>query len=577
MNNINLTFYIIIIFMIIKYLKNVCFINSNENFLNTQTSNMFINKFIDNLASWFPELATVNNDFRFNNKLDNVSFEYFLSHKKDIENLKKEFLSTQFDDIRFENKILDPFESSIIKTTISNMISQLESSYLENNYKYYTLYLEVQGGPHFDLYYLLLYSPKESIKDIQDILERLKQFPKKVDQEISILKQGIKFNIISSTDVIKSIIKSLSIVIENCSNTDSITSDLCIYYNAFKITEQNSIFKELIKKYIIPSLIKYNNFIKNDYLPLSQENSCLSLTSEGKFFYKTLVKNYTTLDLTPEEVHSIGLEYVEKLNNQMITLREGMKDKDLFSEDKYCKSREEYLEYNKDCAKRLLKLMPKYFNDLPDLTYYIEDIQDGQEDASDHYVHETKTFYCNTTNYISQPRWTILSTVAHELLPGHHLQACYEEKFNSLKILKNWNDFTVYSEGWALYAETLIYTFEDITDEERYGFLTNKIYRACRLVVDTGLHYYGWSKKQAFDFLQKYTKFGDDIVENQIVRYLGNPGQALSYLIGEIQFWKYLNIQLSNKDNLMDIIKKYNTSIVKLGNVPMEVISTIKV
>ena len=426
-----------------------------------------------------------------------------------------------------------------------------------NNYKFNIRYNPILSDSGF--HNSIIYNVRDLVneKDAIRYLELLKAIPLYVEQNIVLIQKGIDIGISQP----KIIFKSYESTYEQ-----HITKDYKknYYYTPFinlpenikKPLKDSLILKaqKTITKSVIPSFKKIKSFFEKNYYPFTRNHISIASTPNGAEYYKNRIKFYTTLDLTAEEIHQIGLDEVKKIRNEMKQIIKSLNFKGDFEdfinylrtdEKFYAKTPRELLMIARDISKRLDEKLPEFFKTLPRKPYGVAAVPDaiapkytgGRYIPASGKSRVSAYYWVNTYDLNSRPLYTLPALSAHEAVPGHHLQiALNEEGDKNIPAFRKNFYLSAYGEGWGLYAESLademgVYT----TPYEKFGQLTYSMWRACRLVVDTGIHAFGWSKEKAVDYMSKNTALSFHEINTEIDRYISWPGQALSYKIGELK------------------------------------------
>ena len=307
-----------------------------------------------------------------------------------------------------------------------------------------------------------------------------------------------------------------------------------------------------------PAFAKYKRFLEEEYLPGNASTLAASDLPAGKRYYALLVRQQTTTDLTPEEIHAIGLKEVARIRAEMdqVIAKTGFKGTfpeflDFIRTDPrfFFKTSEERLRAYRDIAKRADAELPKLFAELPRIPYGVRPMQEYEGDNADHYSSPALDgsragfFEANVNNLQNRPSHEMEATLLHEAVPGHHLQNARALELAGLPKFRRSAWFGAYGEGWALYAESLGFQMGFYTDPYmHFGRLSAEMLRACRLVIDTGLHSKGWTREQSIRYLAENSGVAPAFAEAEVDRYVVWAGQALSYKIGELKI-----IQLREK------------------------------
>tara|TARA_Y100000768_G_scaffold254997_1_gene193766 strand:+ start:22261 stop:23982 length:1722 start_codon:yes stop_codon:yes gene_type:complete len=469
---------------------------------------------------------------------------------------------------RFKNEynFFMQIRSRLSKISLKNLSENEKISYellvfiIENqinNYNFNTRYNPILSDSGFHNSIIYIVRNLKNKKDAIRYLKLLKAIPLYVDQNIYLIQKGINEGISQPKIIFKGYESSYNKHITVDYNDN-------YYYTPFLNLPDNisskikdSLTKEaqkIINRSVIPSFKKIKSFFEKNYFPFTRNNISISSTPNGIEYYKNRIKFYTTLELTASEIHEIGLKEVKKIRNEMKQIIKSLNyGKDFKSflnylrTDKkfYAKTPRELLMIARDISKRLDEKLPEFFKTLPRKPYGVAAVPDAiaPKYTGGRYIpasNKTRTsayYWVNTYDLKSRPLYTLPALSAHEAVPGHHLQIALNEEGNkNIPVFRKDFYLSAYGEGWGLYAESLademgIYT----TPYEKFGQLTYSMWRACRLVVDTGIHAFGWSKEKAMDYMSKNTALSFHEINTEIDRYISWPGQALSYKIGELK------------------------------------------
>tara|TARA_R110002072_G_scaffold45093_6_gene125486 strand:+ start:1596 stop:3455 length:1860 start_codon:yes stop_codon:yes gene_type:complete len=301
-----------------------------------------------------------------------------------------------------------------------------------------------------------------------------------------------------------------------------------------------------------PAFAELAAFLRDEYLPQTRDNLGVSEVPEGRAYYQTLVRYHTTLDTSPEEVHQRGLSEVARIRGEMETIIAESGFDGTFAEflnflrtdpQFYATTPEELLMYASWIAKRLDDQMPAFFGHLPRLSYGVRPVPDtmapsyttGRYWPGDMERGVAGGYMVNTYNLTQRPLYTLPALTAHEAVPGHHHQGSIASELEDVPDFRRDTYITAFGEGWGLYSETLatdmgVYT----TPYEEFGRLSYEMWRACRLVVDTGVHYMGWTRDQAEACFLENSALAPHNIRTEVLRYISWPGQALAYKTGEL-------------------------------------------
>ena len=346
----------------------------------------------------------------------------------------------------------------------------------------------------------------------------------------------------------------------------------------------------VIQDRVLPAYRGFLAFLRDTYVPQARQTTGARDLPDGRAFYQARIREYTTLDLTPEAIHALGLAEVARIQAEMQAIMDGQGDRGTFTgylaalradPAWQAKSAAELLARAAWIAKRIDGLLPRYFGRLPRQPYGVAPVPDALAPfyTSGRYVPAPQptgasgTYWVNTHDLASRPLYLLPALTLHEAVPGHHLQIALAAEDARQPPYRRWGYLDVYGEGWALYAEHLglemgIYE----TPQEQFGRLSFEMWRACRLVVDTGLHAFGWTPAQARDYLLAHTAMSPHEAATEVDRYVGWPGQALAYKIGEMKI-RALRARAEAALGPRFDLRDFHDTVLGLGAVPLQVLA----
>ena len=465
-------------------------------------------------------------------------------------------------DYDFYESLLDKTEKIPIENLSATDLVSLEllkfllNDHLANfEFKTHLNPLLSDAGFHNNLVYRV--RPLTTKKQAIDYLEMLESIPLYVDQNLNLLRKGIEEGVSQPLVIFEGYESSY-----NRHITDSFADNF--YFSPFNelpeqlsIKEKDSILtaaQNSIQKNVIPSFKKIKTFFEKEYYTQTRKSIGVNQTPNGTSFYNNRIAYYTTLEMTAGEVHQLGLIEVKKIKDAMESIIDEVgfegSFEDFFTflrtdQQFYAKTADELLMRARDISKRLDEQLPKFFKLLPSTPYGVAAVPDAiaPKYTGGRYIPTQPEstnpgyYWVNTYNLPSRPLYVLPALTAHEAVPGHHLQmALNSELPDDIPEFRKSLYLSAYGEGWGLYTESLagemgIYT----TPYERFGQLTYSMWRACRLVVDTGIHAFGWTKEQAIDFMAANTSLSFHEINTEVDRYISWPGQALAYKVGELK------------------------------------------
>lgn len=443
-------------------------------------------------------------------------------------------------------------------------------------------------GWHNMMTFIAEKQPVGTLEYRQMAIKRWKTFNNVVTQQINNLKSGIKQGFTAPKPAVERVITQLNLLINSPINSSP--------FFDFARRDNSETFKievaVIIESIINPALKQYADYLENVYLPKARNKIGVSSLPGGLACYQAKIKEETTLTITPEEIHSIGHQAIEKLSAEIIEIglkKYGLTDvKTIYSQANnesinYFSSDEDILNYNLIALERVKSIVANWFDYIPKTAGIIKpySLHRAQTGAPGEYRRPNESgtepgiFFINTFNPSNRSRIDMEATLFHELIPGHHFQIASTYENKSLHSLNKYLMNAGYGEGWALYVERLADEMQLYTDDiSRLGMLSNESLRAARLVVDTGIHAMHWSRKQAIDYLSAHTALDELIIESEVDRYIMMPGQAVSYLLGKYeidQLRRKATEQLGNKFD----IRQFHNQILTHGVVSLPILRII--
>ncbi len=469
---------------------------------------------------------------------------------------------------------------------------------LENNidghqFKAYLMPMSQRGGVQS------LESTAESIRlenldDYEDWLKRMSKVEDVVKQTMQLMEEGRKTGFMTPKILMERIPDQISSqLVENPSHSP--------FYKAFKkipdtISKADQerlqqIAKRIIDDSLVPTYRNFYNYFNNVYLPNSRKSIGASNLPNGKAFYEYRAQLFTTTKMTPDEIHRLGLNEVKRIRDEMQLVIDELQFDGSFTEflhflrtdpKFYYETPAElfsgYLAISKSIDPHLVKL----FGKLPRIPYGLRPIPDNiAPDTTTAYYSAPAAdgsrpgyYYVNLFRPEVRPKYEMEVLSIHEAVPGHHLQIALQMEMEEMPNFRKYSGFTAFTEGWGLYSESLGYEmgFYD-NPYSRFGALTYDMWRAVRLVVDTGIHYKGWTRQQAIDFFKDNAAKSEQDIINEIDRYISWPGQALAYKIGQMKIIELRNKAEQRLDNKFDI-KSFHDTLLSFGALPLDILET---
>lgn len=463
-----------------------------------------------------------------------------------------------------------------------------------------TLTLSALSGVHSDMADLLERMPLANRAQGENILARMRAFPLRVEQDIDTMRMGLRQGWVSARPVLQTVLQQLD---------QQLRAKTSPFYLPFDKplpglieADRNALqaaAREAVVKQINPALQRLRDFVANEYLPKAPTSGALLHYPDGRAVYDLLAAQSTTTALTADQLHATGLRELTSIRAEMeaamrrISLKHrfapGLRgDFNAFAQWMntaprfFAKSPAELMAGYRDIAKRLDGEMPRLFAQLPRAPYGVQAMPDFKgANQAEYYSGPALdgsrggTFFANALAYKTRPTWGMATLVAHEAVPGHHLQGGRAVELSGLPRFRRSGGYTAYAEGWALYAETLardIGLYAD--DESLYGHLQWQAFRAARLVVDTGIHAQGWSREKAITYMTERTGVNRSFVSSEVDRYTSWPGQALAYMVGKLKFDELREKSKQALGPKFDL-RKFHNAVLDQGALPLTVLERV--
>ncbi|HEY2292701.1 MAG TPA: DUF885 domain-containing protein [Thermoanaerobaculia bacterium] len=412
------------------------------------------------------------------------------------------------------------------------------------------------SGIQQDLPGLLASMPTRSVQDYENRLARLRQVPRLVDQTMALLAQGLKAGITPPQVTLRDVPAQFESLLTDDPARSPVLETFQQIPDAIPAADRERLRREaaqIFQSQVAPALRKLRDYLVRTYIPGARQTTAMSDLTAGRDWYAYLVKEATTTDLTPEQIHQIGLSEVKRIRQEMDALIASTGFQGSFQE--FCQflrtdprfyydKPEDLLRGYRDITKRIDPELVKLFGRLPRLPYGVMEVpaSAARSQTTGYYANGSLAagrpgwFNVNTYDLRSRPKWEMEALASHESVPGHHIMYALIEEQGELPDWRKWDVYPAMSEGWALYAESLGYEIGLYQDPySRFGQLTYEMWRAIRLVVDTGLHVKGWTRQQAIDYCKANSARTEHEIEVEIDRYIVWPGGAVCYKIGELK------------------------------------------
>ncbi|HVU90292.1 MAG TPA: DUF885 domain-containing protein [Pirellulales bacterium] len=449
-----------------------------------------------------------------------------------------------------------------------------------------------RSGFHISFPELPLEMPLATVGDYENYVSRLVAFSQFVDDNIELMRAGIKQGMVLPAVSMVDFDKAIQPHIVDDATKSLLDKPFEKFPETVAASEHARLTeagRKAIMTSVVPGYRKLLEFLSKEYVPACRQQIGASALPRGREFYRHRVRQFTTLDLEPQQVHETGQAEVRRIKAEMEALMREVGfqgDFKAFVEQLrtdlkfYADSPEQLLKETALVLKRMDGELPKLFRKLPRTPYGIREVPDFiaprtttayyQPPAGD--GSRAGFYYVNTYNLSSRPLFEIEALSLHEAVPGHHLQIALAQEQDEMPPFRRFVLFTAFVEGWGLYAERLGLEVGFYTDPYRnFGRLSYEMWRACRLVVDTGMHYLGWTREQAIQFMADNTALSIHNITAEVDRYIAWPGQALAYKTGELKIRQLRKLAEERLKDRFDV-REFHEVVLGAGAIPLTVL-----
>jgi uncharacterized protein (DUF885 family) len=525
----------------------------------------------------FPERATSFGDYRYNDKLTDHSLNAIVSrHKIDADFLRRlqSIPTTGFSD-------QDQLSHDL-------MVRVLEQRIADFDLKEYEMPINQQNGIHTGLADLPLSVPFDSVKHYEDYIARLHQIPRVLSQVTEVLRAGMNDNLMP----VRFLIEKLPTQCQGIIDANPFLLPTKKFPASISAEDQKRLTQAItdaINTDVIPAYKTFATFLRTEYAPKGRTTLAITSLPDGEKRYQNDIYGRTTTHMTADEIHKLGLREIERIQAEMtvIAKKEGFADLAAFraslkTNPKYIpKSAEQILDDFRRYIAQMEPKLPGLFNLQPKSTVTVEAIPPFQSAAATHYVTGTPDgkrpgrVVVATSNFAERSLVDDEAIAYHEGVPGHHMQLSVQQQLTGLpKFRLHSLGFNAYVEGWALYAEQLgkeVGFYQDPVSD--YGRLSSELFRAVRLVVDTGIHSKGWTRDQVVDFFRKSGAVDEPTIQSETDRYIAWPAQALSYKLGQLKFRELRDRAQKALGTKFDI-RSFHDEMLDGGTLPLDLLDS---
>jgi len=523
----------------------------------------------------FPERATAFGDYRYNDKLDDYSLDGIMQrHKTDQGFLARiEAISTT----GFADQ--DQLSHDLMARVLQQRITDF-------GFKEYEMPINQQNGIHTKLADLPLSVPLDSVKHYEDYISRLHQIPRALTQTIEVLQAGMKDKLMP----VRFLAEKIPGQCQGIADADPFLLPTKKFPSTISADEQKRLTQQIndtVDNEVLPAYRNFGEFIRTKYAPEGRTTLAISSLPDGQKRYQNNIYGRTTTRMTPDEIHELGLHEIDRIEKEMtaIAKKEGFADLAAFraslkTNKKYIPtSAEQILDDFRHYIAQMEPKLPELFTLLPKSPVTVEAIPAFQSAAATHYVTGTPDgkrpgrVVVATFKFAERSLVDDEAIAYHEGIPGHHMQLSVQQQLTGLpKFRQHSLGFNAYIEGWALYAEQLgkeVGFYQDPVSD--YGRLSSELFRAVRLVVDTGIHSKGWTRDQVVEFFRKSGAVDEPTIQSETDRYISWPAQALSYKLGQLKI-RELRDRAQQKLGPKFDIRKFHDEMLDGGTLPLDLL-----
>lgn len=527
-----------------------------------------------------PEFASILGDKRWNDKVSDASLE---AVQKDLMKAR-EFLA------RFEAIDTTGFpeqEALNKRLMVRGLREQLDNARFKN----WEMPVTQMNGIHIDLPQFIGLLQFTSRKDYDDYAARMKQWPHLFDQVTTNMRAGIADRLMPPRFLLEKVVTQTEGIAGQKPEESPFAQPLANFPKDIPAAEQERIRRQTIdaiRDLVLPSYAKFATFLKDEYVPKGRTEVGVWSLPDGADRYRAAVKSFTTTEMTPEQIHRLGLQQVAEIEKQMLVIANKLGFKDLKTFNASLeknpalrpRSREHVLEIYRGYIDAMRKELPKLFGRLPKADLVVLPVEAFRENEASGAQYQPGSadgsrpgrVMVNTGNYEKIKTINMEDTAYHEGVPGHHMQLAIQQELPTLPPFRQQGGYTVFIEGWALYAERLgkeVGFYKDPYSD--YGRLQDEMERAIRLVVDTGLHYFKWSREDVVKFFHDHSGLDEIEIQRETDRYIVWPGQALAYKIGQLKIIE-LRERAKRELGARFDIRAFHDEVLGAGALPLDIL-----
>jgi uncharacterized protein (DUF885 family) len=527
-----------------------------------------------------PEFATAIGDNRYNDRLTDYSAAAIARGVQHNREMLAAFRQIPPTGLTPEDKL-----------NLALMVQRLQVRVDAAPFKEWEMPANQMNGPHLEYAGMPREMPFKTATDYENYVKRLEELPRVFDQLEADMRQGMRDGLMPPRYLLEKVASEAQEIATKPVNDSLFTDPLKHFPSAMPVAEQKKFADEItptISSQVLPAYAKFAKFVKEEYAPKGRTEFGVWSLPDGAARYRQNIREETTTDMSPEELHALGLKQVAQIDAEMLAIAKSQGYADIKSFNQhihdsrqfYGTSGAQILGLYQKYANQMYAKLPLYFGRLPKnklVVVPMEEFRAPHAVPADYSIGAgdgSRPGRINVNEF--DPTHRLLLNVEaiayHEGIPGHHLQFSIAQELQGVPAFRRYSSYNAYSEGWALYAETLAHEMGFYQDPySEYGRLQNLMWRSIRLVVDTGVHSQHWSKQQMVDFFHQHTAMDDQNIDTEVDRYIAWPGQALGYKLGEMMILKTRAEAQAKLGSKFDI-RAFHDQILGGGPLPLSVL-----
>jgi uncharacterized protein (DUF885 family) len=529
-----------------------------------------------------PEYATSLGDSRYNDLLGDNSPEFFQSEL--VENQKFLARFQAIDSSGFSRQ--DALSREL-------MIQRLQQEIEGAKFKPWEMPVNQMGGPHLEMPGLIIVTPFNTVTDYENYVARLRQIPRLFDQTTANMRQGMKDRFMPPRFLLEKVAAETDEIAAKTGDSSPFAKPVKEFPAGISSADQKRLRDAVlatISSQVLPAYQRFAAFVRNEYAPQGRTDPGIWALPDGAERYRYNIRHITTTNLPPDQIHELGLKQIDEIEAEMLVVAHQLGFKDLAGLNEHIKndrsmyatSGQQLLDLYAKYAREMEPELPKLFGHLPKSRLTAIPMEESRSknavpaDYSEGTADGSRPGHINVNEWDPQHRLLLnVEAIAyHEGIPGHHLQISLAQEMQDLPKFRRHAGYTAFVEGWALYSERLgkeVGRYQD--PYSNYGRLENEMWRAIRLVIDTGVHEMRWPREKMVEYFHRYTAMDEPNVQSEVDRYIAWPGQALAYKLGQLEILKLREQAKQSLGTKFDI-RAFHDQVLGNGALPLDVLDS---